>query len=72
MLTHSYHWLVTGSAGFIGSHIVKELVQQGQKVTVPDNLSGGKLDNLSPVQDRITFIQGDICDFDTVKNLSRR
>jgi len=67
MLTHSYHWLVTGGAGFIGSHIVKELVQQGQKVTVLDNLSGGKLDNLSPVQDKITFIQGDICDFDTVK-----
>ena len=67
MLTHPYHWLVTGGAGFIGSHIVKELIRQGQKVTVLDNLSGGKLDNLSPVQDKIIFIQGDICDFDTVK-----
>ncbi len=67
MLTRSYHWLVTGGAGFIGSHLVKELIRQGQQVTVLDNLSGGKLDNLSSVQDKITFIQGDICDFDTVQ-----
>ena len=67
MLTHSYHWLVTGGAGFIGSHIVKELIQQGQKVSVLDNLSGGKLENLSTVQDKITFVQGDICDFNTIK-----
>ena len=38
--------LVTGGAGFIGSHIVKELVRQGQRVTVLDNLSGGKLEKL--------------------------
>ena len=66
MLTHSYNWLVTGGAGFIGSHIVKELVRQGQKVTVLDNLSGGKLENLVSVQDKITFIKGNICDFSTV------
>ena len=66
MLTHSYHWLVTGGAGFIGSHIVKELVRQGQKVTVLDDLSGGKLENLVSVQDKITFIKGDICNFSTV------
>ena len=66
MLTHTYHWLVTGGAGFIGSHIVKELVRQGQRVTVLDNLSGGKLENLATVQDKIAFIKGDICDFETV------
>lgn len=66
MLTHSYHWLVTGGAGFIGSHLVKELVRQGQKVTVLDDLSGGKLENLVSVQDKITFMKGDICDFSTV------
>lgn len=66
MLTHSYHWLVTGGAGFIGSHIVKELVRQGQKVTVLDDLSGGKLENLVSVQNKITFMKGDICDFSTV------
>lgn len=66
MLTHSYHWLVTGGAGFIGSHIVKELVRQGQKVTVLDDLSGGKLENLVSVQNKITFMKGDICEFSTV------
>ncbi len=66
MLAHTYHWLVTGGAGFIGSHIVKELVRQGQRVTVLDNLSGGKLENLATVQDKIAFIKGDICDFETV------
>ena len=63
MLQERYHWLVTGGAGFIGAHIVKELVRQGQQVTVLDNLSGGNLKNLAPVKDQITFIQGDICDF---------
>ena len=66
MFKKIFSWLVTGGAGFIGSHLVKELVRQGQKVTVLDNLSGGKLENLEPVKDKITFIQGDICDFDTV------
>ncbi len=66
MLTRTYHWLVTGGAGFIGSHLVKELVHQGQKVTVLDNLSGGKLENLTAVRDKITFIQADICNFEAV------
>ncbi len=66
MLQGKFHWLVTGGAGFIGSHLVKELVRQGQHVTVLDNLSGGKLENLDSVKDTITFIQGDICDFATV------
>ena len=63
MLQEKCHWLVTGGAGFIGSHTVKELVRQGQQVTVLDNLSTGKLNNLEPLKDKITFIQGDICTF---------
>ncbi|MBP5413020.1 MAG: SDR family NAD(P)-dependent oxidoreductase, partial [Bacteroidales bacterium] len=66
MLTQKFHWLVTGGAGFIGSHLVKELVRQGQRVTILDNLSGGKLENLATVQDKITFIKADICDFPAV------
>ena len=66
MFQQKFRWLVTGGAGFIGSHIVRELVRQGQQVTVLDNLSGGKLENLRTVKDKIKFIQGDICDFSTV------
>lgn len=65
-LKGKFHWLVTGGAGFIGAHLVKELVSQGQRVTVLDNLSGGKLENLSAVKDRITFVKGDICNYSDV------
>ncbi len=54
--------LVTGGAGFIGSHIVEALVNRGCQVTVLDNLSTGHLENLEAVADRIRFINGDICD----------
>ncbi len=63
-LNSKNHWLVTGGAGFIGSHIVKELVRQGQSVRVLDNLCDGKLENLTAVKNKITFIQDDICNFD--------
>ena len=55
--------LVTGGAGFIGSHIVEELVKQGAYVSVLDNLSTGSLENLSSVLNSITVIQGDITSF---------
>lgn len=52
--------LVTGGAGFIGSHLVEALVAAKCGVTVLDNLSSGNLSNLEPLKDRITFHQGDI------------
>jgi nucleoside-diphosphate-sugar epimerase len=54
--------LITGGAGFIGSHIAEELVQQGCKVTVLDNLASGHLENLDPIMSHVDFIQGDIQD----------
>jgi len=54
------HALVTGGAGFIGSHLVEELVGRGQRVTVVDNFRTGDAANLAAVRDRITVIEKDL------------
>jgi UDP-glucose 4-epimerase len=54
--------LVTGGAGFIGSHIVRGLLAKGHEVRVLDNLCTGHLANLQEVAADIEFVQGDICD----------
>jgi len=56
--------LVTGGAGFIGSHLVEALVEAGAKVRVLDDLSTGNRSNLTPVLDRVDLIIGDIRDAD--------
>lgn len=58
--------LVTGGAGFIGSHIVEALVGRGDKVRVLDNLSTGHKANLAPWLDKIELIEGDITDREAV------
>lgn len=63
--------LVTGGAGFIGSHLTEALVAQGHCVRVFDNLSTGSLANLAAVRDRIEFIEGDLTDFDLVRRAAR-
>ncbi len=57
-----HHALVTGGAGFIGSHLVDALVAGGSRVTVLDNLSTGHRANIDHHKDKITFIEGDIRD----------
>ncbi len=62
--------MVTGGAGFIGSHLTDSLVANGCRVTVLDNLSTGHMANLSAVQERIEFVRGDIRDADTVSGVA--
>lgn len=65
-----YRWLVTGGAGFIGSHLVELLLRNGQTVTTLDNLSTGQLTNLEQIECAVgasawqchQFIEGDIRD----------
>ena len=63
--------LVTGGAGFIGSHIVEYLVQRGDNVIVLDNLSNGKMQNMSKVSDDINFVNGDVRDYNLVEQLAK-
>ncbi|MBA3471206.1 MAG: SDR family oxidoreductase [Herpetosiphonaceae bacterium] len=60
-------YLVTGGAGFIGSNIVRALLEQGKHVRVLDNFSTGKRENLSAIHSEIELIEGDIRDLDCVR-----
>lgn len=53
-------FLVTGGAGFIGSHIVRALINKGHRVRVLDNFSSGKIENLKNVIKEIELVKGDI------------
>ena len=61
--------LVTGGAGFIGSHLVEALVARGETVRVLDDLSTGKRENLAAVRDRVTFVEGSIADAAVVRDV---
>ena len=62
-------FVITGGAGFIGSHIAKYLVDKNHDVTVVDNLSRGRLENLSKIKEEIVFRKMDILDFDSLKEV---
>lgn len=55
-------YLVTGGAGFIGSHIATALVERGERVRVLDNLCTGKRTNLAHLEGKVEFIEGDLQD----------
>lgn len=55
-------YLVTGGAGFIGSHIARRLVSQGESVRVVDNLSTGSKERLNGLPNSVEFIRGDLAD----------
>ncbi len=62
-------YLVTGGAGFIGSHICRHLVERGERVRVLDDLSYGRLENLEEIMDQVEFVQGDVRDRDVVREV---
>lgn len=59
--------LVTGGAGFIGSHLAERLVQEDIEVRILDNFSTGRRENLAAVASHIEIIEGDICDYQVVR-----
>jgi len=61
-------YLVTGGAGFIGSHLVERLVKEGERVRVFDNLSTGRSENIEPFLKKIHFVEGDICNLELVRD----
>ncbi len=68
---HMPNALVTGGAGFIGSHLVSQLVSRGIRVTVLDNLSSGDPQRLTRFGDSVTLLQGDIRDEEMCHRASR-
>jgi len=62
-------YLITGGAGFIGSHLAEKLIAIGNQVVIFDNLSTGSANNLSSIKDKIKFEQGDILDKTIVDKL---
>lgn len=62
-------FLVTGGAGFIGSHIAEALVRRGDAVRVLDNLSTGFRSNLEHLGDRVEFVEGDLLDYRLLEEL---
>ena len=61
--------VITGGAGFIGSHLVERLVKLNHKVTVIDNLATGKIKNLSKVINKIKFFKKSICNLNDIKKV---
>ena len=61
------HTLVTGGAGFIGSHLVEALLQRGDSVRVLDNFSSGSRENLAALPGHLEILEGDLRDAETVR-----
>jgi nucleoside-diphosphate-sugar epimerase len=62
-------YLVTGGAGFIGSHIAGELVRKGHPVRIIDNFSTGKRENISSFLDKIELVEADVREFKTCREV---
>ena len=62
-------YLITGGAGFIGSHLAEKLIARGDQVVIFDNLSTGSANNLSSIKEKINFEEGDILDKSVIDKL---
>jgi UDP-glucose 4-epimerase len=62
-------YLITGGAGFIGSHLAEKLIARGDQVVTFDNLSTGSINNLSDIKDKIKFEEGNILDKSVIDKL---
>ena len=62
-------YAVTGGAGFIGSHLTKNLVERGNEVIVIDNLNTGKKQNVEKISKKIDFFEVDVRDFSAIENI---
>lgn len=60
-------WLVTGGAGFIGSHLASELLQRGEDVRIADNFATGKEANLAVLNGRAEVVRGDLADSEVAR-----
>jgi UDP-glucose 4-epimerase len=63
--------LITGGAGFVGSHFVRDLLAAGATVTVFDNYSTGSDENLEGVEGPLTVVRGDILDYESLRDAAR-
>jgi UDP-glucose 4-epimerase len=63
--------LITGGAGFVGSHFVRDLLSAGASVTVYDNFSTGSEENLEGVDGDLKIVRGDILDYDSLLDVAR-
>jgi len=65
-------FLITGGAGFIGSHLANKLILRGDQVAILDNLSSGNAENLLQIQSKIDLVQGDILNRSLVYELVKK
>lgn len=65
------NFIVTGGAGFIGSHLTKYLIKKGHDVCVVDSLRRGSFENLKEIKDKIDFQEIDILDYEKMKNIAK-
>ena len=64
-------FLVTGGGGFIGSHLTEALINEGDDVTILDNFTTGKKENLAKSINKIKLNEGSVNDFDLLRDLAK-